>query len=344
MSDSEAALRKWRDQGSLRYLARKLGVTTKQVTRYWDNGWIDGFYRTPKGHRRIRYADSTVENVALRVRWTKEWNVRIRYHLTQIDYRGTIIPVKGCNSMHDLYERARKAGLSEPAARNVAYTPDIQAPLTTEQIAWYTQLALKRTYEEEVLERMRMFSVFPLHFLLQASTLHFLLQASNSEDFRARAKRIRQKIRSLYESREELRPLSSSEQKAKDLSQKLLSQPDLGSFKAAWKVAFELQHRPLKTNAKTYKRVREQAGKDPRALLLAAAAPTLKRKQQNPSARALAEELGMSRPALYRVFGSHEIQEALNSLCNDPQAIQESRNDKTVKGQKRRCSASEQEN
>ena len=71
MSDYEAALRKWRDQGSLRYLARKLGVTPKQVTRYSDNGWIDGSYRTPKGHRRIRYADSTVENVALMVRQEK---------------------------------------------------------------------------------------------------------------------------------------------------------------------------------------------------------------------------------------------------------------------------------
>ena len=93
---------------------------------------------------------------------------------------------------------------------------------------------------------------------------------------------------------------------------------------------------------RSYKRAKEQAEKDPGALRLPTAVSTLKRKQQNPSARALAEELGMSRPALYRVFGSKAIQEALNSLRNDPQAIQESRNDKTAKGQKRRCSASEQ--
>lgn len=220
MSDSEAALRKWRDQGSLRYLACELGVTPKQVTRYWDNGWIDCSYRTPKGHRRIRYADSTVEKVALMVRWAKEMNVRTRYHLTQIDYCGTIIPVKGCNSVHDLYRRARKAGLSERAARNVAYTPDIHAP-PSEQIAWDSLLALNDTYGEEVLETMRVFSPFPLHFLLQAS---------DSEDFRARAKRAWQKIRSFYELREELRPLSSNDQKARDIFQKLLSQPDLFSF------------------------------------------------------------------------------------------------------------------
>ena len=225
------------------------------MTRYWDNGWIEGSCRTPKGHRRIRYADSTVAKVALRVRWAKEWNVRIRYHLTQIDYCGTIIPVKGCNSVHDLYRRARKAGLSKRAARNVAYTPDIHVPPSTEQmddlyrrarkaglrkraarkvaytpdihappseqIAWDSLLALNDTYGEEVLETMRVFSPFPLHFLLQAS---------DSEDFRARAKRTWQKIRSFYESREELRPLSANDQKARDIFQKLLSQPDLDSF------------------------------------------------------------------------------------------------------------------
>ena len=334
MSDSEAALRKWRDQGSLRYLARKLGVTPKQVTRYWDNGWIDGSYRTPKGHRRIRYADSTVENVALMVRQRKEWNVRIRYHLPQIDYRGTIITVKGCNSVHDLYRRARKAGLSKREARDVAYNPDIDAPPSPEQIAWDSLLALNRTYGEEVLETMRAFSPFPLHFLLQAS---------DSEDFRARRKKAWQKLDSFFESREELRPLSSNDQKAKDILQKLLSHRDLASFISAWRKETELQYRVFETNAEIHKRAKEQAEKDPDALRLPTAASTLKRKQQAPSARALAEELGMSRPALYRVFGSDAIQEALNSLRNDPQAIQESRNDKTVKGQKRRWSASEQE-
>ena len=298
MSDSEAALRKWHDKGSLRYLAHELGVTTKQVTRYWDNGWIDGSYRIPKGHRRIRYTDSTVENVALMVRQEKEWNVRIRYHLTQIDYRGTIIAVKGCNSMDDLYRRARKAGLSKRAARNLAYTPDIHAPPSTEQIAWDALLALERTYREEVLETMRVFSPFPLHFLLQAS---------DSEDFRGRAKRAWQKIRSFYESREELRPLSSNDQKAKDIFQNLLSQPDLASFIPAWSDEIQLQYRPWKANAETYKRAKGQAEKDPGALRLATAALTLKRKQQAPSARALAEELGMSRPALYRVFGSNKF-------------------------------------
>ena len=333
MSDSEAALRKWRDQGSLRYLARELGVSRKQVARYFDSGWIEGSYRTPKGHRRIRYGDSSVAKVALMVRWAKEMNVHIRYRLTQIDYRGTIIPVKGCNSMHDLYRRARKAGLSDLAARNVAYTPDITAPPSTEQIAWDALLALNRTYGEEVLETMRVFSPFPLHFLLQAS---------DSEDFRARAKTAWQKIRSFYESREELHPLSSNDQKAKDIFQNLLSQLDLPSFTSAWSDAFELQHRPWKTNVETYKRVKEQAEKDPGTLRLLTAASTLKRKQQAPSARALAEELKMSRPALYRVFGSDAIQEALNLVRTDPQAIQESRNDRTAKGQKRRWSADEQ--
>lgn len=104
-----------------------------------------------------------------------------------------------------------------------------------------------------------------------------------------------------------------------------------------------MQHRPWRANAETYKRAKEQAEKDPGALRLATAALTLRRKQQTPSARALAEELGISRPALYRAFKSHAIQEALNLVRNDPQAIQESRNDKTAKGQKRRLIASEQD-
>ena len=60
----------------------------------------------------------------------------------QIDYRGTIITVHGCNSMHDLYRRARKAGLSKQAAHALAYTPSIDASPSAEQISWDTLLAV----------------------------------------------------------------------------------------------------------------------------------------------------------------------------------------------------------
>ena len=309
MSELQARLRAWHERGYLRYLAHQHGVTIKQVTRYWDNGLVEGGYCTPKDHRRIHYTDSTVENVALLVRLAKERNLRIRYHIRQIDYLGTIIPVKGCNSMHDLFQRALKMGLSRQAAHKVAYTTHSHPSPSPQEIAWDTLLALKCTYEEEVAESIREFGPCPLSFLLGAS---------DTKDFRARARKAWREILSYYKSEEEWCPVSLAapetvirKQRTKKIFRKILSQPDLASFISTWSEESELQHRVLKTDAETYEKVHQQAEENPGAIRLNTAAVTLKRKQHTPSARALAGVLGMSRPALYRAFGAEAVQAAL---------------------------------
>src|SRR6266446_10396966 len=94
---------RWRRLGLLSYLAGELSVTVKQVSRYWDRGWIPNSYRTLGGARRVRYNDDTVEQVRRTVKAAKQTNIQIRYRIPEICYKGTTVPVKGCNSMDDLY-------------------------------------------------------------------------------------------------------------------------------------------------------------------------------------------------------------------------------------------------
>jgi hypothetical protein len=80
MSVSSVKLAAWRAEGSLQYLAHELGVTQRHVVRYWDRGWIPGAYRKKRGgHRRVKYTDSTVAQVAQRVAVVKERNQERRY-------------------------------------------------------------------------------------------------------------------------------------------------------------------------------------------------------------------------------------------------------------------------
>src|SRR5438270_13489919 len=126
MSTLSDKYERWRRLGLLKYLATKLGRSVKQVTRYWDRNLIPGGYRTLGGGRRVRYTDDTVEQVRQAVKMANETNIEIRYRLgriSKIHYRGTTVPVEGCNSMDDLYRRARKAGLSKQDARHWAYRP-----------------------------------------------------------------------------------------------------------------------------------------------------------------------------------------------------------------------------
>ena len=236
--------------------------------------------------------------------------------------------------MHDLYRRARKAGLSKQAAHALAYTPSIDASPSAEQISWDTLLALQCTYEEEVVANIREFSLFPFNFLLQAS---------DTKDFRARARRAWRKMLLFYKSEQRSPGSRSSSERTKEIFRTLLSQPDVPSFVSAWSKETELQHRVLRADVETYQKINEKADEDSGALRLKTAALTLRRKEQAPSASALADALEMSRPALYRAFGSDIIQKALNLVHNDPQAIQEGRNDKRAKGQKQRWFATEQD-
>jgi hypothetical protein len=310
MSDSEAALRKWRDHGSLRYLARKLRITTKQVTRYWDNGWIDGSYRTPKGHRRIRYTDSTVESVAFLVRRAKETNIYIRYHLQQIDSRGTIISAEGCNSMGNLYERAQLAGLSEQQAESVA-TPDPSHGPSNDDIFWEFLFALEGISQEEVVESIRRFRFLPLGYLLESLDI---------KDFRARARATWRRILSAYRT-------GAGEPENLKMLRELLSEPDPKSFVVAWRKATEIERRILEYDDESLKFFKAFADRERKTLRITIAALWLHHRQQPPSATGLAKALDISRAALYRTYGTKGIRAALNLLRNDALAIREVRNE-----------------
>jgi hypothetical protein len=369
MSDFPAdTLKKWREQGSLRYLTHHLrvtikgtakAVTFKQVTRYWDKGWIDGAYPTPKGHRRIRYTDDTVERVAAMVRGAKATNIAIRYRTPtgEINYCGTIIPVKGCTKMEDVYKRARKAGLNKRDATNAAYAPIVRRAPSMTDIVWEYLHALEGTSEKEVAERMNLLSEVPASYLYQAR---------DAEEFRARSRASRERFLSRLEARAgwDGFPRSSAEgearrQKIRDLLLPLFDHQDRESFLAAYNLATELDRRVLvmdevlerimKTKeiaemdesekseyrAQTYRKLQANAAAKPEALLLEIAAVSLKRSEQAPSAAALALALGVSRRALYRTYGKTGIKAALNLVRNDTTATHTSRTDRKKSNQNR---------
>ena len=239
MSDSEKTLEKWQAQGSLRCLAHHLRVTHKQVTRYWDNGWIEGRYRTAKGHRRIRYTDQTVEHAAFVRQREKEGNIRVRYSKGEIDYLGTVIPLDGCNTMDDLFRRARRAGLNEQHARNVAYPLTLTDPPSHEDFAWDALLAARGILQEDWAMSVRRFTELPIGYLCDAA---------NAEQFRARAKKVLQGIEENHKSSEEWRvlhgkPRNPEREKTVKTLRALLSQHDTASFISEWSKATELHHR-----------------------------------------------------------------------------------------------------
>lgn len=190
MSDLLSAnLKKWRERGDLRYLAHEMQVTnkegetrcmsTKQVGRYCDKGWIEGSYSTPKGHRRIRYTDDTVERVKQKVKEAKETNIEIRYHISEIIYEGTTIPLEGCTKMQDVERRARKAGLSKQDAKNVAYQPRRSSAASLDpNLDWEYMLMLKGTSQKDVAERIFKLSYVPANYLYEAK---------DPKEFRARS-------------------------------------------------------------------------------------------------------------------------------------------------------------
>ncbi len=323
MSDSEKTLEKWKAQGSLRHLAAKLDVTHKQVTRYWDKGWIEGRYRTAKGHRRIRYTDKTVEHAASERQREKEGNIRVRYSNYEIDYFGTVISLDGCNTMDDLFRRARRAGLNEQHARNVAHRLTFTDPPSHEDFAWDALLAVRGILQEDWATSVRRFRELPLGYLRDAA---------NAEQFRARAEKVLQGIEENYKSSEEWRvlhgkPRNAEREKTVRTLRVLLSQPDTASFISEWSKAAELHHRHEEDDGAAYANLLRRTPKEAKAMKLNIAALRLKQREQSPSANALARLLGISRPALYRAFGAVKIRAALafTLLQDDAVALAQSK-------------------
>ncbi len=366
-------MQRWRTQGSLRYLACELGVSTKQVTRYWDSGWISGGYRTPKGHRRIPYCKDTVERVRLAVRLVKDTNIEIRYRLPAVEYCGTMISAVGCNSMRDLYREARKPkyGLSKRDAQRVAYRHRGNPGPTTESISWEMLRMQTDVSQAEIDDQDRTLAWLPLESLLEAKS---------TKEFRAKARRAWRAILSEFRAEEQGRSHSTSLQvmrrkKSLEVLRKLLSEPDLRSFVSAFQLATESDHRIMSLAKKTpraeisapsahdcqtasplellmmkeeneldtdsetrpvgYFAIKDFAERNPNAARLYVASRQLKHQRQRPSATALARVLGLSRPGLYRMLGTKKIQQILRPLRNDALAILEKRNWMEAKGKKR---------
>jgi len=305
--------------GLLKYLASELGVSVKQVTRYWDRNLIPNRYRTPGGARRIRYKHGTVEQVRRMVDAAKETNIQIRYRLAEIRYKGLTVSVKGCNSMDDLYRRARKVGLSKREAADLAYRPRLKKPSpSSDEVAWQVMWALQGTSHEEVVKSMRELDCIPLLLLMAAKS---------DEDFQLRAKRALENIESSLTNPEQ--------QKAKIIAKELLSERDLRTFVQRWNEATELEQ----TEARVFYQAKEQAVNDRDRLNLQVAVLRLKHQQSAPSSLALANSLNMSRPGLYRTFGVRAIQNALMAIRNDARSVLQSRNDKWARGQNRHTKA-----
>jgi hypothetical protein len=325
MSDlSPTTLQKWRDQGSLRYLAHHLGVTAKQVTRYWEYVQIDGAYRTSKGHRRIRYSDDTVERVALAVKCSKATNIAIRYHIPPFEYCGTVIPVKGCTSRQDVYRRARKAGLDERDAWNAANGLLRSGAPPYRYLASELLQMGKGISEKEVDDCMSLYRRVPLRYLGEAR---------DAKDFRARARVVWRKILSELKAKAGWDSSQEGEARRQEIRNKirpLLLQPDRDAFFLAYEKGTEVESRIMeyKDDEQTYRKVEAWAVTEPEIVSLRIAVRSLQHSEQNPTAAALAEALEISRPALYRRYKGPKIQEVLNELRNDPMAASATRTDR----------------
>jgi hypothetical protein len=286
MSESDTILDAARARGSLGYLAAELEISQKQAARYWDNGWIDGTFRTAKGHRRIRYTDDTIESVRRKVRVAKQTNINIRYHLGGIETRGRVVCTRHCNTMEDLYREAQKPkyGLTRKEAAQLAFRPRSVAAVDPEIAGWEMLRLQTGVSQHEVDEQMEILTSLPLVSLLGAR---------DAEEFRLRARRAWRQV--LTEHKAEQRHRSSTrliiDAKANThlmKLRKLLLEPNRESFLNAYHVASEVDHR-IMCSEETLARDPEEtlhpleiAQRDPRGALLYNAVLRLKHTQQRP--------------------------------------------------------------
>lgn len=306
-------LQRWREQGSLRYLAHCLGVTGKQIARYWDQGWIPRGYTTARGHRRIRYEADTVEQVRARVHAAKTTNIAIRHHLDTITWRGQRISLEGCHCMDDLYRRARRAGLPEKEARALAYRPrsrpEPAAGGAATDLFHDVLLRLKGVSQAELNESARFYAGLPLDALLEECP---------PREFRARAREAwrgiveEMKAAARWERLHRAPPeLAAHREKRKAALRALLAQRDRDAFVAAWLKITEPHHRIFEEDDAYFLRVKESVESDPHTMRLRVALLALGQAGETPSAAALARVLGISRRALYRAYGTEGIREVL---------------------------------
>jgi hypothetical protein len=324
-----ARLEKWRARGSLQYLAHHLGVTLKQVTRYWDNGWIAGGYLTPRGHRRVRYTEDTVRHVRLLAKLSTETNKTIRYRMRPIFHRGAEVDMAGCTNRRALYERLCRNGLSADEAQRVVdgvadrvadqvQVPEVERCQLSTVRAWMA--ALERISAEELAQYDKLFGMIPVEVLVEAR---------DPAEFRAAARQAWEEIAECLAytatlaklARERVRPL-------------LVGPMDLAEFQEAFERAHEEAYHPdvhepaklsmlfaqaeagLSNEARPefQRKVCERWGLN--ETVLKTAVLTLRQRVEKPTVTALAAVLGVSRRRLYHAFGAKAIREELRVLWN----------------------------
>jgi len=163
-------------------------------------------------------------------------------------------------------------------------------------VAWDCLWALEGTTQEEAAASIQRLDLLPVATLMTAK---------NPTDFRAKADAAWLNMQAHLK--------GESEEKVA-LLRHLLSQPDLGSFVAAYNEATELDDRIMNRNDEELRAANEWAAKKPDDAKLHLAALRIKHEQTPPTALALAKALGISRPALYRRFDRKAIQEVLKAV------------------------------
>lgn len=315
MSTLSQKSQRWRRLGSLKFLASELAVSVKQAARYWDKGWVPNCIRTPGGARRVRYNDQTVEQVRRTVESAKQTNRAIRYWIgNEITYCGTAIDVRGCKSMDDLFERARAAGLSKTHASNFAYRPRLQKTTSPDKLAWDSLWARESVTAQEAADSTRLFDLLPLAALLAAT---------RQEEFQKIAEATWLRIEPYLE--------GESQDKVQ-LLRHLLNQPNRECFVREWNKATELDNRIMNRTDEELRKAMQWASEDPNRVRLHLAALQLHRSQQRPTGSTLARAFGLSRTALYRLFGKTAIQATLRGIRHDPLAAEATSNAQWAEG------------
>jgi DNA-binding transcriptional MerR regulator len=322
MSDSAETLQEMRDRGSLRYLAFHLRVTTKQVTRYWDAGWIPGSSRTPNGHRRIRYTDDTVEQVAFLLKHRKkEPAIGL--------LRDLIWAIKG-TSQKEVTDWERTFGddrLDDLIYEHVAPPPGLDSyslPRDGKDFRVRAHAAL-----EEILSEIN----------ARAGWDGFSRSSPEGESLREKR---REYFRALL-LQPDVESFELAWKKATELSRRLMhfDEPTVVAKQAGKndgedRSFFDEPDDAEATNREgtSFERAMANVKTQPRAARLQIAALSLKHRDMPTTAAALARELGISRRALYHTYGKEAIQDALKMVRNDVLAKSEERKEAKAKAKK----------
>jgi AraC-like DNA-binding protein len=302
----------------LGYLAAELGVSERQVARYCDYGWVPNAYKTRGGQRRIRYTDATVEQVRTTALAAKKRNQEIRYRTTEIRYGTLVINARPCNCMDDVYRAAKRTGLSNKQAINLAYCRRVQDGRSADNVAWEALWMVEGTTEAEAFESTKIIDLLPLPTLLATS---------DPGEFRHKAEQAWTKIE---------RDLCAASAGDRATVRHLLNQPDRKAFVRECDKAMELENRITNRNDEELHSASRWARDNPNQAELQLAALRMKMSQRKATVSALAETMHVSRLTLYRRFGKGEIRAALRAITYDHLAATEQRNDRWAKGKKDR--------